>query len=132
MRRTAPDFIGSTSVSRCRLSRIRAVEVSFGGKPAANFHALLAACCTDAGSAPLPKTSLYYSGDLRGRMLQAGKSVRLFSWPEAADDPRWARLGACRGMPGSGGNLHQRVAAVCATEAELAPSLVDYQRHGIG
>jgi hypothetical protein len=75
-------------------ARIRALEVSFGGMPAADFHALLAACCTDAGSAPLPKTFLYYSGDLRGRMLQAGKSIRLFSWPEAPNDPRWQRLRA--------------------------------------
>jgi hypothetical protein len=75
-------------------ARIRSLEVSFGGKPVRNFRALLAACCTDAASGPLPKTDVYYSGDLRGQMLQAGKSRRLFSWPEAPHDPRWARLKA--------------------------------------
>jgi hypothetical protein len=70
------------------------VEVSAGGKPVRNFAALLAACCTDAASGPLPKPYLYYSGDLRGQMLPAGKSRRLFSWPEAPNDPRWARLKA--------------------------------------
>ncbi len=76
-------------------ARIRAVELSFGGKPVANFHALLDACCTDAADGAAPKTHLFYSGDLRGSMLPAGKFVRVFSWPQAAD-PRWARLEARR------------------------------------
>jgi hypothetical protein len=73
-------------------ARIRSVEVSFGGKPVGNFPALLAACCTNAADGSLPKTQIYFSGDLRGQMLPAGKSRRLFSWPEAPNDPRWARL----------------------------------------
>jgi hypothetical protein len=77
-------------------ARIRAVEVTVGGKPIADFHALLDACCTEASDGAPPKTHLFYSGDLRGSMLPAGKFVRLFSWPEAAADPRWARLEALR------------------------------------
>ena len=77
-------------------ARIRAVEVSFADKPVANFRALLAACCTDASAPVLPKPQIYSSGDMRGQMLQAGKSARLFSWAEAPDDPRWARLQALR------------------------------------
>jgi hypothetical protein len=77
-------------------ARIRTVEVSFGGRPVASFHALLDACCTKAPAGAAPKTHLFYAGDLRGSMLPAGKFVRLFSWPEAADDPRWARLEALR------------------------------------
>lgn len=77
-------------------ARIRAVEVAFGGKPVAAFRALLDACCTDAADGAAPKTQRFYSGDLRGSMLPAGKFVRLFSWPEPADDPRWARLEALR------------------------------------
>ena len=73
-------------------ARIRSVEVSFGGKPVGNFLALLAACCANAADGSLPKTQIYFSGDLRGQMLPAGKSRRLFSWPEAQNDPRWARL----------------------------------------
>jgi hypothetical protein len=95
------DGLGQRSVLNIELintgigpARIRTVEVRVGDKPAADFHALLAACCTDAGSLPLPKTTPYYSGDLRGHMLQAGKSLRLFSWAEAPNDPRWARLKA--------------------------------------
>jgi hypothetical protein len=75
-------------------ARIRSVEVSFAGKPVGNFLALLAACCTGPAEASLPKTYVYFSGDLRGQMLPAGKSRRLFSWPEAPNDPRWARLKA--------------------------------------
>jgi len=75
-------------------ARIRSVEVSFDGKPAANFHGLLTACCTLPTDTVLPKTDLYFTGDLRGSMLQAGKFVRLFSWPKNADDPRWPRLEA--------------------------------------
>jgi hypothetical protein len=77
-------------------ARIRAVEVSFADKPVANIRALLAACCTDPSAPVLPKPHIYYSGDMRGQMLQAGKSARLFSWAEAPDDPRWARLEALR------------------------------------
>jgi hypothetical protein len=55
---------------------------------------LLDACCTEAGSGALPNASHYFSGDLRGHMLPAGRSVRIYSWAQAPNDPRWARLEA--------------------------------------
>jgi len=84
-------------------ARLRSVEVSFGGKPVTNLRSLLASCCTDAPSESLPKTNYYFPGDLRGHLLQAGKSVQLFAWPEAPADPRWARLQAARSQ------IHTRV-----------------------
>jgi len=98
------DGLGMRPVLRLSLAntgigpaRLRAVELSFAGKPAANLHELLALCCTAEPAGSLPKTNYWHSGSLRGAMLQAGKEVDLFAWPEAANDPRWARL---RGLLG--------------------------------
>jgi hypothetical protein len=77
-------------------ARIRSVEVGFGGKPVANFHALLAACCTEPTAAALPRPHIYSSDDLRGQMVPAGRFERLFSWAELPEDPRWARLEGLR------------------------------------
>jgi hypothetical protein len=77
-------------------ARLRAVELSYAGRPAANLRALLALCCTREPLESLPKTDYLFAGDVRGAMIQAGKELNLFAWPEAADDPRWARLEAVR------------------------------------
>ncbi|MGP8034783.1 MAG: hypothetical protein ACLPQ6_11680 [Steroidobacteraceae bacterium] len=73
-------------------ARLRAVELSFAGRPAANLHALLALCCTQEDAASLPKTNYWFSGDVRGVMVKAGSDVNLFAWPQTAEDPRWPRL----------------------------------------
>ena len=53
-------------------------------------------CCTSEPASGLPTTNYWTSGDMRGHMVQAGKQLNLFAWPEAPGDPRWARLGAAR------------------------------------
>jgi hypothetical protein len=73
-------------------ARLRGVELSFAGKLQANLRELLATCCTPGSAESLPHTSYWYPGEVRGVMLQAGKELDLFAWPEARDDPRWARL----------------------------------------
>lgn len=78
-------------------ARLRALEVSFDGKPVTNLRALLATCCTDANSAALPEPHYFHSGDVRGLMIPAGKSIELFNWPEPKEDPRWARFEIARG-----------------------------------
>lgn len=79
-------------------ARLRSIEVSFAGHPAANLRALLAICCTREPAAQLPKTDYWSTWDERGAMLPAGRSVNLFTWPEAAADPRWSRLESLRGQ----------------------------------
>ena len=78
-------------------ARLRSIELSFAGKPAANLRELLALCCTQEPVASLPKTDYRFTGDMRGAMIQAGKSLNLFAWGEAPADPRWARLERLRG-----------------------------------
>ena len=73
-------------------ARLRSIELSFDGKPAANLRAVLETCCTAEPASALPKTNYWFSGDLRGAMLQAGKELTLFAWAEPPADPRWARL----------------------------------------
>jgi hypothetical protein len=73
-------------------ARLRAVELSFAGRPAANLRALLAICCTQEPAASLPKTGYWSSGDVRGAMVEAGKDQNLFAWAQAAADPRWPHL----------------------------------------
>jgi hypothetical protein len=73
-------------------ARLRAVELSFAGRPVANLHALLDVCCTQEPQAALPKTNYWFSGDVRGVMVKAGSDVSLFAWAQAAEDPRWPRL----------------------------------------
>ena len=77
-------------------ARLRAIEIGFAGKPAADLHSLLALCCTQEPAASLPNTNYWTSGDVRGTMIQAGKDLTLFAWPDAPGDPRWARLEAIR------------------------------------
>jgi hypothetical protein len=77
-------------------ARVRAVEVSFDGKPVTDFHSLLAVCCTDASSATMQEARHFSSGDPRGGMIPAGKFLQLFAWPQPPADPRWARLDAVR------------------------------------
>jgi hypothetical protein len=77
-------------------ARLRSIEISYAGKPAARVRDLLAICCTREAADSLPKTNLWSSGDERGAMIQAGKDVNLFAWAEASGDPRWARLEAVR------------------------------------
>ena len=81
-------------------ARLRSIELSFAGKPAANLRELLALCCTQEPLASLPKTDYRFTGDMRGAMIQAGKSLNLFAWAEAPADPRWARLERVRGEIG--------------------------------
>jgi len=77
-------------------ARLRSIELSFAGRPAATVGALLAICCTQEPESSLPNTSYWSSGEMRGFMLQAGKDLALFAWPDAPGDPRWARLDAAR------------------------------------
>jgi hypothetical protein len=77
-------------------ARLRSIELGFAGRPAATLRALLEICCTQEPDSSLPKTSSWSSGDIRGFMVQAGKGINLFAWPEAPGDPRWARLEAVR------------------------------------
>jgi hypothetical protein len=81
-------------------ARLRSIEVSFADKPATDLRELLALCCTQEPAASLPKTDYRFTGDMRGAMIQAGKSLNLFAWPEAPADPRWARLEKFRGEIG--------------------------------
>jgi hypothetical protein len=82
-------------------ARLRALQLSFAGHPAANLRALLEICCTAEPAQALPGDPRYsHSGDLRGAMVPAGKSVPLFAWPETAADPRWPRLNAVRARIG--------------------------------
>jgi hypothetical protein len=78
-------------------ARLRSIELSFAGKAAANLREVLALCCTEEPAASLPKTDYRFTGDMRGAMIQAGKSLNLFAWAEAPADPRWARLERVRG-----------------------------------
>jgi hypothetical protein len=78
-------------------ARLRSIELSFAGKPAANLREVLALCCTEEPAASLPKTDYRFTGDMRGAMIQAGRSLNLFAWAEAPADPRWARLERIRG-----------------------------------
>ena len=77
-------------------ARLRSVELSFEGKPAATLNALVGICCTPESAGQLPKTDYWTSGDVRGHMVQAGKQINLFAWLEAPGDPRWARLAQVR------------------------------------
>lgn len=77
-------------------ARLRSIELGFAGKPAANLHALLDLCCTREPAGSLPKTSGWTSGDERGAMIQAGRSLTLFAWPQAPGEPRWTRLNDLR------------------------------------
>jgi len=81
-------------------ARLRSVQLSWQGKPAADLAALVALCCTAQDAPSLPKLDFWRSGDLRGYMLAAGQSVNLYAWPEALGDPRWARLNALRAQVG--------------------------------
>lgn len=81
-------------------ARLRSIELSFGGKPAASLQAVIDICCTAQNSSPLAKTDYWTSGDMRGVMVQAGKEVNLFAWAEAPGDPRWARANQLRGNIG--------------------------------
>ena len=77
-------------------ARLRSIELSYAGRPAATVRELLAICCTQEPEGSLPKTNLRYTGDMRGHLVQAGRDLNLFAWPEASGDPRWARLEAAR------------------------------------
>jgi hypothetical protein len=81
-------------------ARLRAVQLSWQGKPAADLRALVALCCSAQGTPSLPNMSYWHSGDLRGYMLAAGQSVNLYAWPEVPGDPRWARLNDLRDKVG--------------------------------
>jgi hypothetical protein len=82
-------------------ARLRSVELSFNGKPAATLTALLQICCTQEPASALPNTNSWSSGDERGAMVPAGKEVNLFAWPEAPGDPRWRRLEQVRDRIGT-------------------------------
>lgn len=77
-------------------ARLRAIELSFGGKPATGLRALLSLCCTREPEESLPRVHAWFSGDERGAMIRAGKGVTLFAWAENAGDPRWSRFEAAR------------------------------------
>lgn len=81
-------------------ARLRTVALSFADRPAASLHALLALCCTQEPAVSLPQMSFWSSGDERGAMIQAGRSLTLFAWAQAPGDPRWARLNGLRGKVG--------------------------------
>jgi hypothetical protein len=81
-------------------ARLRAVQLSYGGQPAADLRALVALCCTAEAAPSLPNMNYWRSGVLRGYMVAAGQSVNLYAWPEAAGDPRWARLNELRDKVG--------------------------------
>jgi hypothetical protein len=77
-------------------ARLRSIELSYDGKPAASLRAVLDICCTEEPATALPKTDYWSSGDVRGAMVPAGKEVNLFAWAEAPSDPRWARANEVR------------------------------------
>lgn len=77
-------------------ARMRSLQLSWQGKPAADLAALVALCCAAEDAAALPRMDYWKSGDLRGYMLAAGQSVNLYAWPEALGDPRWTRLNELR------------------------------------
>ena len=77
-------------------ARLRSVQLSWQGKPAADLAALVALCCSGPDGSSLPRMDYWKSGDLRGYMVAAGQSVNLYAWPEALRDPRWARLDELR------------------------------------
>jgi hypothetical protein len=78
-------------------ARLRALQLSYGGQPAADLTALVARCCSPQPAASLPRMNYWRSGDLRGYMVAAGQSVNLYAWPEEPGDPRWTRLNEQRG-----------------------------------
>lgn len=77
-------------------ARLRSVELSFGGRPAASLRAVLDLCCTQEAASALPRTDYWSSGDMRGAMVQAGNELNLFAWAQAPGDPRWARANEVR------------------------------------
>ncbi len=77
-------------------ARLRAVEIGYGGRAALSVRGLLALCCTASPAEAAPKLSYWHSGDVRGAMIQAGKDLNVFAWPEPPGDPRWARLQGLR------------------------------------
>jgi hypothetical protein len=77
-------------------ARLRTVEIGYGGHAALNLTELLTLCCTASPVGAAPKISYWHSGELRGAMIEAGKDISVFAWPEPAGDPRWARLEALR------------------------------------
>ena len=81
-------------------ARLRSIELTFAGKPAANLRELLALCCTEERADSLPKTDYRFTGDMRGAMIRAGESLNLFAWAQAPADPRWGRLEKVRGKIG--------------------------------
>jgi hypothetical protein len=81
-------------------ARLRSVQLSWQGKPAADLAALVALCCSGPDVSSLPKMDYWRSADLRGYMVAAGQSVNLYAWPEALGDPRWARLNELRAKVG--------------------------------
>jgi hypothetical protein len=93
-RRALPLLLENTGIGPARL---RSIELSFAGKPAANLPAVLDLCCTKGEPASsLPETSTWSSGDIRGAMLPAGKELTLFAFAETPQDPRWERFKAAR------------------------------------
>jgi len=77
-------------------ARIRTVELFFDDRAVPDFRTLLATCCTQEAPERLPKLAYFHPDDIRGSMLPAGRQRHLFTWPEAPDDPRWARFGPLR------------------------------------
>lgn len=77
-------------------ARLRSVKMTYKGKAITTLPDLLVVCCTNEVATSQPRPHFYYSGDVRGNMLPAGKLVNLFTWPKATDDPRWERLDVAR------------------------------------
>lgn len=81
-------------------ARLRSLQLSWQGKPAADLAALVALCCSAGDASSLPRMDYWRSGDLRGYMLAAGQSVNLYAWPQVPGDPRWAQLNELRAKIG--------------------------------
>lgn len=81
-------------------ARLRSVQLSWQGKPAADLAALVALCCSGPDASSPAKMDYWRSGDLRGYMVAAGQSVNLYAWPEALGDARWARLNELKAKVG--------------------------------
>ena len=70
-------------------ARIEWVSVAFRGKPVRDMTELLTSCC----EVPSTPSKIFTSGDIEGTLLPAGRSPRIFTWPEPAKpEPAWNRL----------------------------------------
>lgn len=86
-------------------ARLRALELSFAGRPVANLHALLDICCTQEPQAALPKTCL---PGRRPRTIRAGRA--------------WSRWWCASGSASGCAIARCSTIVICATSGTANPS----------